>query len=184
MSEERGVAAESVNARLNVRDDHYCFGCGRLNPWGLKLSFYEGPDGSGLWAPWTPAREHEGYDGIVHGGIITTVLDEVMAWTAYRRRIWAVTGKITVSFRRPVEIGVPTRASGRILADRGRVLDLAGEVRRASDGVLLAEATGTFVRVPAGQAREWEARYLSDISPKGAESPLTGETGPGRRSPG
>jgi acyl-coenzyme A thioesterase PaaI-like protein len=163
--------AETVGTRLNVRDDHYCFGCGRLNPWGLKLSFYERADGTGLWAPWTPVRQHEGYDGIVHGGIITAVLDEVMAWTAYRQRIWAVTGKIAVSFRRPVEIGVPTRASGRIVADRGRILELAGELRRESDGELLAEATGTFVRVPAAQARDWQRRYLRDISQEDETSP-------------
>lgn len=155
---------ESLGARLNVRDDHYCFGCGRLNPWGLKLSFYESADGSGLWTPWTPVRQHEGYDGIAHGGIITAVLDEVMAWTAYQRRIWAVTGKIAVSFRRPVEIGVPTRASGRIVTDRGRILELAGELRREGDGALLADATGTFVRVPEAKARDWERRYIGDIS--------------------
>jgi acyl-coenzyme A thioesterase PaaI-like protein len=152
---------DSVGARLNVRDDHYCFGCGRLNPWGLKLSFYESADGSGLWAPWTPVREHEGYDGIAHGGIITAVLDEVMAWTAYQQQIWAVTGKIAVSFRRPVEIGVPTRACGRIVADRGRAIELAGELRRDSDDVLLADATGMFMRVPEEQAQAWRRRYLT-----------------------
>jgi acyl-coenzyme A thioesterase PaaI-like protein len=171
--EERGAMddvepqVETVGARLKVRDDHYCFGCGRLNPWGLKLSFYESADGSGLWAQWTPVRQHEGYDGIAHGGIVTTVLDEVMAWTAYRQRIWAVTGRIAVRFRRPVEIGVATRASGRIVADRGRLLELAGELRRESDGVVLAEATGTFVRVAEEQAGEWRRRYLGDISQEG-----------------
>lgn len=155
---------ETVGARLNVRDDHYCFGCGRLNPWGLKLSFYESADGAGLWAPWTPVRQHEGYDGIAHGGIITAVLDEVMAWTAYQQRIWAVTGKIAVNFRRPVEIGVPTRAIGRIISDRGRILELAGELRRESDGAVLAAATGTFVRVPEEKARDWQRRYIGDIS--------------------
>jgi acyl-coenzyme A thioesterase PaaI-like protein len=159
---ENQATFENVGMRLNVRDDHYCFGCGRLNPWGLKLSFYESPDGEGLWAPWTPLRQHEGYDGIVHGGIITTVLDEVMAWTGYQRGIWAVTGRIAVSFRKPVEIGVPVRAIGRIVADRVRLLDLAGELRRESDGVLLAEATGTFVRVPEEKAQGWQRRYIGE----------------------
>ena len=145
---------------INARDDHYCFGCGRLNPWGLKLSFYANPDGSGIWAPWTPIQEHEGYEGIVHGGIVTTVLDEVMAWAGYHRGIWAVTGRISVGFRRPVEIGVPTRASGRVVADRRRIIELAGELRRERDDVLLADATGTFVRVPEEQAQEWKRRYV------------------------
>lgn len=149
-----------LGARLRIRDDHHCFGCGRLNPCGLKLSFFENPGGDGVWAPWTPAREHEGYDGIVHGGVITAVLDEVMAWSVYTRRIWAVTGKIGVAFRRPVEIGVEARAIGRIVADRGRALDVAAELRRECDDLLLAEATAVFVRVPATQARDWEERYL------------------------
>ncbi len=155
-----GTEAESLNTRIGVRADHHCFGCGRLNACGLQLSFYDDPETGGVWAPWTPDRRHEGYDGIAHGGVITAVLDEVMAWTAYRHRIWAVTGKLTVTFRRPVEIGEPVRAAGRVVADRGRVLDLAGTIHRQRDGLLLAEATATFFRVPEDQARAWEARYI------------------------
>lgn len=161
MTNESAEGTSAAGERLTVRDDHYCFGCGRLNPWGLKLSFFEDPSGSGIWAPWTPLREHEGYDGIVHGGIITTVLDEVMAWAAYQQNIWAVTGKIGVNFRKPVEVGVALRASGRIVNDRGRILELAGEIRRAEDGVLLADATGTFVRVPEEKAQAWRERYVA-----------------------
>ncbi len=76
---------------LAVRDDHYCFGCGQMNPYGLHLHFYVNEDGDGVSAPWTPAREHEGFTGISPGGIITTVLDEVMGWALYQRDIWAVT---------------------------------------------------------------------------------------------
>jgi len=156
----RPAASERINDRIGVRGDHHCFGCGRLNSCGLQLDFYDDPETGGVWAPWTPDRRHEGYDGIAHGGVITTVLDEVMAWTAYRQKIWAVTGKISVTFRRPVEIGVPVRAAGRLVADRGRVLELEGKIYRESDGVLLAEATGTFIRVPESQARAWEERYI------------------------
>ena len=96
--------------RIEVRDDHYCFGCGRLNPFGLKLTFYRSPDG--VLAPFTPEQRHEGYTGVVHGGIVTTVLDEVMAWALYAQEIWAVTGDLKVRFRRPVAVGAPTIASG------------------------------------------------------------------------
>jgi acyl-coenzyme A thioesterase PaaI-like protein len=144
---------------LAVRDDHYCFGCGQLNPYGLHLHFYANEDGDGVSAPWTPAREHEGFTGITHGGIITTVLDEVMGWALYQKDIWAVTGRLNVSFRKPVEIGVPTVAIARIVADSGRKLDLTAEVRRESDGLLLAEATAIFVRVNEERAAEWKDRY-------------------------
>jgi acyl-coenzyme A thioesterase PaaI-like protein len=148
--------------RLNVRDDHGCFGCGHLNPHGLRLDFYRTADGEGLWTPFTPAPEHEGFAGVVHGGIVTAVLDEVMGWAVFVRDIWAVTGRIEVQFRRPVEIGMRTRASGRVVADRGRLLDIAAELRRDGDDVLLADATATFVRVPEEQARAWRERYLGD----------------------
>ena len=144
---------------MNVRDDHHCFGCGRLNPHGLRLAFYQGENGS-LWAPWTPDQKHEGYTGIAHGGVITAVLDEVMAWTVYAKEIWAVTGKINVTFRKPVVMGVPARAIGRIVADRGRVLEMAAALHRTEDDLLLAEATATFIRVPEDQATSWRERYL------------------------
>ncbi len=147
------------NTPINSADDHYCFGCGRLNPNGLHLHFYALEDGSGIWAPFTPAREQEGYMGMVHGGIITTVLDEVMAWSLYQLDIWAVTGRMSMAFKRPVEVGVETRAIGRLVHDRGRLLDVRGELVRASDGVVLAEAEAVFARVPAAQATAWRDRY-------------------------
>ena len=152
--------AVEPGARLNARADHGCFGCGRLNPHGLHLRFYEAGDGNGVWTPFTPGIEHEGFVGVVHGGIVTAVLDEVMAWALYAHGVWAVTGRIEVRFRRPVEVEVPTRASGRVVADRGRALEVAGEVRREADGQLLASATAAFVRVPEEQARAWRDRYV------------------------
>jgi acyl-coenzyme A thioesterase PaaI-like protein len=145
-------------ARIRVRDDHHCFGCGRLNPHGLHMHFYQ-HDG-GVMAPFTPERRHEGYTGVVHGGIITTVLDEVMAWALYAKDIWAVTGDIRVRFRRPVAVGVAAYAVGKIGADRGRVLEVTGELRRAADDALLADATASFVRVPRDQAEAWQERYV------------------------
>src|SRR3712207_4588107 len=141
--------------RLNVRDDHGCFGCGHLNPHGLRLDFYRTADGGGLWTPFTPRPEHEGFASVVHGGIVTAVLDEVMGWAVFARGVWAVTGKIAVTFRKPAAVGVPARATGRIAADRGRLLEVAAELRREADGVVLAEASATFVRVPEAQARVW-----------------------------
>lgn len=146
-------------ARLAVNDDHHCFGCGRLNPFGLKLVFYVNADQS-VWTPWTPTRESEGYTGMAHGGIISTVLDEAMGWAVSSRGIWAVTGRMSVAFRKPVEIGSPTRATGRIVADNRRTLELAAEIRRAGDGLLLADSRATFVRVPPERAAEWQGRYL------------------------
>lgn len=160
---------DSIGQRLAVRSDHYCFGCGRENPHGLKLTFFAGEDGA-VWTDWTPARVHEGFTGMSHGGIITTVLDEVMGWAVYHQKIWAVTGKISVSFRKPVEIGVATRATARITEEHGRKLLLVADLRRLSDGQILAEAESMFIKVPRERAEEWQARYFD---PEAAPKPGT-----------
>lgn len=142
-------------------NDHNCFGCGVLNPAGLHLQFYRLADESGIWAPFTPTRAYEGYGGIIHGGIVCTLLDEIMAWSLYARSAWAVTARMQTSFRKPVQVGEDVILTGRIVRDRGRLFEVRGEVLRASDHVLLAQAEGTFMRVPESQAAEWNERYLT-----------------------
>lgn len=147
--------------RINVDLDHNCFGCGRLNTVGLQLSFFPDVQG-GVWAPFVPEPRFEGYSGMVHGGVISTVLDEVMAWSLYRTETWAVTGSLNVRYRAPVRVGEQTRAVGWEVGRRGRRIEMAGELRREDDGTVLARATATFVQVPESQAEEWRARYHRD----------------------
>ena len=113
-----------------------------------------------MWADWLPSREQEGYSGIAHGGLITAVLDEVMGWVLSHREIWAVTARLNVSFRKPVEIGKATRARAWVVADHGRKIDVAADLRLIDDDTLLAEGAGVFVRVSPSVAEEWQARYV------------------------
>lgn len=147
-------------APARVRSDHGCFGCGDHNPHGLHLRFEPLGD-DGVTAAFTPQPVHEGFAGVVHGGIVSTLLDEAMAWSTYRLEAWSVTVQISVRFRRPVEVGAPVRVEARVVGDRGRRLDTHGEVRRADDGTLLAEADAVFLRVPEAQALAWRDRYLA-----------------------
>lgn len=146
---------------IRALEEHNCFGCGTLNAAGLHLHFYELPGEAGVWAPFTPTTAFEGYGGMIHGGIVSTMLDEIMAWSLYRTGTWAVTATMSTRFRKPVEVGVPVRLVGWPERDRGRVIETRGEVRRASDDRVLAEATATFMRVPEAQAAAWNARYLT-----------------------
>jgi acyl-coenzyme A thioesterase PaaI-like protein len=155
------TADESLNRQLDVREDHWCFGCGQQNPIGLKLTFFEQPDGS-IYADWTPQRVHQGYEGMAHGGIITSVLDEVMGWANYVRKLWAVTGTINVRFRKPVVIGDDLRARAWVEAVTGRKVDVRAELRRRDDDLLLAEASAIFIRVSEEQAANWQGRYIND----------------------
>lgn len=156
------ILRSSQDGRINVDMDHHCFGCGELNANGLQLHFYADERG-GVWAPFAPAPRFEGYTGMVHGGVISTVLDEVMAWSLYRNDIWAVTGSLTVRYRAPIQVGESTRAVGWLMERRRRLIETAGEIRRESDGAVLATATATFVEVPGEQAEAWRQRYLASM---------------------
>jgi acyl-coenzyme A thioesterase PaaI-like protein len=151
--------ATETNERINVDLDHNCFGCGRLNDTGLQLEFHADERG-GVWCAFVPAPRFEGYTGMVHGGVISTVLDEVMAWSLYRQETWAVTAELTVRYRSPLRVGEVTRATGWQVSRRGRRIEMAGEIRREIDGTVLATATALFIEVPEAQAAAWRARYL------------------------
>jgi acyl-coenzyme A thioesterase PaaI-like protein len=150
---------------LRLANDHGCFGCGKLNDFGLQMEFRENPEGDGVWARVVPAPRFEGYLGVIHGGVVTAMLDEVMAWSLYRDDAWGMTAQMNVRFRKPVIVGEPVRAIGHIVAQRGRLYETRGELRRESDNVLLADATATFMRVSREQADAWNQRYNGDPAP-------------------
>ena len=144
---------------------HNCFACGTLNTHGLQLELHAG--GERCWTEITLDRRFEGWDGIAHGGIVCTLLDEVMAWALVEHDHWGVTARMSVDFKRPVPIGRPVRAEGRVVGVRRRLVDAAGVVRRPGDrrgprplgGDLRRRARGAqgraqgALRVPAGARR-------------------------------
>lgn len=156
-----GGIALAAPRLLPVRRDHGCFGCGDANPNGLRLAFVQIAEDA-VAADFLPGRVHEGFAGIVHGGLVTTLLDEAMAWSTFVAGAWAVTAQMEVRFRLPVLVGEPVRAIGRCTPSRGRLIRATGEVRRGSDDELLASATGAFVRVPDERAEAWRTQYLVD----------------------
>ena len=80
--------------------DYNCFGCSPTNEIGLQLQFYETDDC--IETQWTPAKEYEGYPGAVHGGIISTLIDEVAAWVMYIKAGCAgVTSRMSIRYRKP-----------------------------------------------------------------------------------
>jgi acyl-coenzyme A thioesterase PaaI-like protein len=128
----------------------WCYACGDLNPLGLHLHFRV--DGEWAVAEFTATKEHQGYPGFVHGGIVSTLLDEAMGWATYGRGIWAVTGRMETRFRGIVPTGRRLEVRGRIVRDRGKTLELRAELRDEA-GSLLAEADGVFFKVQGEQAR-------------------------------
>ncbi|HEY8693667.1 MAG TPA: PaaI family thioesterase [Chloroflexota bacterium] len=123
-----------------------CFGCGPANPIGLHLNFEHHPDG-GVQARFTPGAEHQGWDGMMHGGLVTVLLDEAMAWAASASSTVYYTGRLEVRYRQPVRSGTPLTVRGWIARNRGRTLETRAEVQSES-GDTLAEATALFLRAP------------------------------------
>lgn len=129
---------------LELGDDDGCFACGKSNPFGLQLEF--ATEGEEYVAYFTPEKRHQGYVGIVHGGIVSTVLDEVMARYVHVLGHSAVTGEMTVRFKRPARVGHKLRFAGRIEEENSHMI-LCSARATDEDGTLIAEATGKMVRV-------------------------------------
>jgi len=133
-----------------------CFVCGKKNPIGLKLqSMYE----EGLVeATFRPKEEHIGYENIVHGGIITSLLDEVMVWVPWTKtEDYFFTGEITVRFAKPLEFGTEVTATARIVQEGKRVFETEAELKDAA-GTTYATAKGKYVRMKEDLSRKMKAR--------------------------
>jgi acyl-coenzyme A thioesterase PaaI-like protein len=89
---------------------------------------------------------HQGGPGIAHGGIVGAALDEACGLLATWHRFPTVTARIALRFRRPAPINVPLRATAWVTSERGRRIEIAGELHDGDE--LLAEAAGTFLHVP------------------------------------
>ncbi len=150
----------AVEPFLMIRSDHACFGCGDDNPIGLRLRF--APDGDGVKASFIPGPDHQGFHGVVHGGIISTVLDEAMAWATAHAGVWAVTGEMRVRFRQPLSVGEPTIVTARVTGSRSRLVNTTAELVLNRDRSPIATASATFLRVDANTEAAWRARYLRD----------------------
>jgi uncharacterized protein (TIGR00369 family) len=136
---------------------HNCFACGTLNAGGLGLDLHVEPGRS--WVELALDRRFEGWEGVIHGGILCTILDEVMAWALVGEDNWGVTARMAVDFRRPVEVGMPIRAEGWITRSRRRIVDTAGHIVDAASGAELATATGVYVAASPDRKRDLQRRY-------------------------
>lgn len=139
----------------------YCFGCGDLNPAGLKLKFRF--EGNKAVADFLPQERHRGYPGLMHGGVTSAALDEAMGWAMYGLGVWAVTGKMEVKFRQPLPLHQKMTVSGEVIRNRGRWLEVRGEIR-SEEGRLMAESYGLFMRLPKERVRELEETYVEGQS--------------------
>jgi len=151
---------------------HRCFACGVLDEHGLHLDLHV--DGDRCWTELALPDRFQGWDGIAHGGIVSTILDEVMAWSLAATDNWGVTARMNVAFRKPVRLGRTIRAEGWMTKAGRRMIETSGRIVDAADGTVLATAEGTYVAADDERRRQLRARYRFRLVPASADGPAQG----------
>jgi thioesterase superfamily protein len=167
----RGPGLRMGDRRIEV-DEHNCFACGTLNTHGMHLELHS--QGGRCWTELSLPRRFEGWDGIAHGGIVATVLDEVMAWALIDHDAWGLTARMTIDYKRPVPIERRIRGEGWVVDVRRRLLRTAGQVVDATSGELLATGEGTYLAAPEERKQELKGRYrfrLVGDAPESVDGP-------------
>jgi uncharacterized protein (TIGR00369 family) len=154
-------------ARAQLPHTRGCLACGRDNPHGLKLDL-EVDDQSGVVSCIvTPKLEHIGFEGVIHGGMLATVLDEAMVWAAtWAAKRFCVCAEMTVRFRESAVPGQPLQVEARAVSVRSRLISSEAAI---SDGRgVLAVAVGKYSPVPPERNRDF-VRTLVD-EPQNAQT--------------
>jgi uncharacterized protein (TIGR00369 family) len=123
----------------------YCWICGEKNKGGLQLKFDLDKRAKTIQASYTPTETYQGYDGIVHGGIISALLDEAMAKLAFELGYNTVTAILNVRFKNPAKVKERVTVRGEI-TQANRRLVLAKASIHGEDGTLIAEGNSKLVR--------------------------------------
>jgi uncharacterized protein (TIGR00369 family) len=138
-----------------------CFVCGESNVSGLKIRFET--NGENTCARFVPRLEHIGFKQTVHGGILATLLDEIMVWAcAVRTRRFSYCAELTVRYQSPVRPGEEVLLTGELVANRrNKLFEARGEIRNAA-GRLLATATGKYLPIKEIEARAMLDDFIGD----------------------
>jgi uncharacterized protein (TIGR00369 family) len=158
----RPMNTRSLLARMKaLPHTHSCFVCGASNPIGLKLRFET--DGRVVRTRFTPTPEHIGFKGVVHGGILSTLLDEIMVWacvTSTQR--FAFCAELNVRFIHPAHPAQELQASAELVTNRrNRIFEAKAELRNPA-GELLVTATGKYCPVKETALEEMVRDFVDD----------------------
>ena len=145
---------------LEPNPANICFGCGGANARGMQLTFEQDDNAQRIRGNFKLGAEYQGGPGFIHGGIIATVLDEVMGKVNRFRGVRAVTAELNVEYLKPVKVDEDLIVEGHEVEKSGRNMILAGEIRNQS-GQVLARGRGRFVIIGATETRE---KHTADIA--------------------
>ena len=138
---------------------HSCFVCGESNAIGMNLRFET--DGRIVQARFRPRAEHVGFKQVVHGGIIATLLDEIMVWAcAVRTKRFAYCAELTVRFLAPLRPQEETVVFGELVSNRrDKIFEAMAEIKDSA-GNILATATGKYLPVKTTDASEMATDFV------------------------
>ena len=129
---------------MQLRSDaNTCFVCGPENPTGLQLTFELKDDI--CVSEFTPGPNHGGYENMTHGGLIFSVLDDVMANWAYLQGIRMFTAKCEIRYKAPLPVGTKVFLKGECLKQKARLMQMKGTMTRADNGEVVAETDASFM---------------------------------------
>jgi uncharacterized protein (TIGR00369 family) len=126
-------------------DDGGCFVCGPKNDRGLHLSFKENKQQDLVESEVNFPREFQGWGQVVHGGLISTVLDEVMIKAAVLKGFKCVTAEINVKFKQPANTGEIFKLTGRVAAVKRKLIFTEGRLRDRQNNVLASATARLFI---------------------------------------
>ncbi|MEC8807997.1 MAG: PaaI family thioesterase [Pseudomonadota bacterium] len=124
-------------------DSNHCFVCGPSNPIGLGVKFTL--DGDLCRGEFTPLPQHMGYRNVTHGGIVFSLLDDVMANWLWLQGLQCFTARADIRYRSELMVGTPVRLEGWCEKRKGRLAQMQGRVIRIEDEFVVAEASGAFM---------------------------------------
>ena len=136
-----------MDIEKSVKNDNMCFACGKDNEISLGLDFkFIDEESKIVEAEFVPKEVHQGYKNIMHGGLISTLLDESMAKVVYMNGIEAVTAKMSTRFKKPVKIGTNLVIRGILKENHGKLL-LTEANLKDKEGNIFATAEAKFMKV-------------------------------------
>ena len=128
-----------------LRDNQRCYVCGTENPEGLGVHFEIDQQARSISARFTPRDAHQGFEGIVHGGVLSALLDEAMAKLSVSLGIPAVTAEMTVKFKAAAAPGEELLITGKLVEETRRLVWAEAKIERGP--IIVAEATGKLIRI-------------------------------------
>ena len=151
-----------------------CLACGPANPHGLHLTLMVDPQSGLVHVNFSARPEHIGFEGITHGGMMATVIDEAMVWAAtWANKRFCVCGELSVRFRRAALIGEPLHLEARVEFSRPKLVQTMATVR-STDNNVVAAGEGKYVPMSAEESDRVVRSFIDSESTRAAAAMLMG----------